>query len=159
LPQSYSVAISKGGYRLFRPEQRIEIGTIQLELLVLVSPIHSYCSCGSAYLPARDDSFGETMTKRIFERIQIMDLKELASLEANAKRLSSMGTVRQKSEAGAVLSAILDERSRRQTEEAHRKTAAKREIESKVKDLELFDRVVMAFEPCLRPTGKPRRSA
>jgi hypothetical protein len=86
------------------------------------------------------------MTNRIFERIQTMDLKELASLEANAKRLSSIGTAQKKSEAEAVLSAILDERIRRQNEEAQRKAASKQEIESKVKDAKLFDRVVMAFE-------------
>jgi hypothetical protein len=47
------------------------------------------------------------MTSRIVDRIKRMDPKELTNLEANAKRLISTGTAKQKAEAAAALDSIL----------------------------------------------------
>lgn len=83
---------------------------------------------------------------RIIGKLKGMEPKELATLEANARRLVESGGLKQRSEAESLLTAIKDERNRRIAEENKRRRSAKEEVKEKVKDLGLFDRAVRAFE-------------
>jgi hypothetical protein len=75
-----------------------------------------------------------------------MESQDLKTLEANARRVLETGGEAKKAEATAVLTAIDEERMRRTTEERERRQVAKEAVRDKVKDLGLFDRVVLAFE-------------
>lgn len=82
----------------------------------------------------------------IVDKIPGMDAKELAALEANARRLLETGGERKRGDAEAVLTAIGEERIRRSSQERERRRVAKKAVLDKVKDMGLFDRVVLAFE-------------
>lgn len=82
----------------------------------------------------------------VIDQLQGMDAKELATIEENARRLLESGSLKQRSDAEVMLAAIKEERSRRTAEEDKRRREVKEGVKNKVKDLELFDRTVLAFE-------------
>jgi hypothetical protein len=86
---------------------------------------------------------------RVLETIPKLDLKRLADLEANANRQVTAGTEKQRAEAESVLMAIRAERVARKkdTDEEQKRVAT--EIAARVKDMGLFERVVMAFSEIL----------
>jgi hypothetical protein len=90
---------------------------------------------------------------RIIEKLKGLDLKELAVLEANARRVLESGSSGKKAEAETLLAAINGERIRRSAEEGERRRTATEDLKARVKDLGLFDRAVLAFEE-MPPTDR-----
>ena len=82
---------------------------------------------------------------RVLEVIPSFDEKRLADLEANARRQADAGTDEQKVQAECVLLAIAVERTRRRVEEGDRRRRLTVSAAEKVKDRDLFDRVLIAF--------------
>jgi len=83
---------------------------------------------------------------QILEKLVGLDAAALAQLTQNAERLASTGTEKQRAESEQVLLAIRIERRRRTVLETTRKEAAKAAIIGRVTDLDLFDRVLLAFQ-------------
>jgi hypothetical protein len=83
---------------------------------------------------------------KIIAKLKQMDAKELATLNENVRRILANGPEAKKAEASAVQAAIDEERIRRTQVEQERRQAAREVVRDTVKDLGLFDRVVLAFE-------------
>ena len=81
----------------------------------------------------------------VLDLIPKMDAAALATLRGNAERWTRSGTDKQKHEAETVLLAITVEERRRKDEESRGWHRQRVEIEQRVRDWGLHDRVVVAF--------------
>jgi hypothetical protein len=83
---------------------------------------------------------------KMLEKIPGMDARQLAELEANAKRVQTTENPKRKAEAATILSAIRAERQAREQAYLEGTRLHLESVRDMVKDFTLFDRVALAFQ-------------